>query len=405
MTIRILGGLGLGAAGVVLALAFSGAPARAGEPPAGVRVPELGRPLAPTARASASANDSWSVYEGKSLRFEQPRYGGEARLFVREDGSVVTTNALDTPGATRWRVYRGNDLDAIVLANSDVASNADFAALRTFVTTNSRAESGPARVTSSIRTSVQAPGLVFEPSAPGTKNMARLYVSDQAGRETLYTGQDFDTIMRANPTFEQIDGFQALRTHVKQVEAITPWNLRADASAVVKVCHTPTGVMVAVHEYREGNWVTRTHQGISMAEVEAGQPSLRALFDGRERAAPSNVPSNQPSDLPSTLPMTLPTTQSQQAWDVQPYGLTLETTTACLDSQLQLEGRGVVVTKVREGSTASSLGLRDYDVIVEFDGRAVSGGEWLRGQLDGRRSDVQTRMVVLRHGSRVTLNS
>jgi serine protease Do len=64
---------------------------------------------------------------------------------------------------------------------------------------------------------------------------------------------------------------------------------------------------------------------------------------------------------------------------------------------------GVVVSEVLTGSPASKAGLKPGDVIVEFDGKAVSTPMELQGLVE--RAEVGSRqpLVVVRDGKRVTL--
>lgn len=387
MSIRLFGPVGRASAAMALGVCLSAGSSWAGEPPLDGRLPAdvppvpLGRgvDIAPT-----RANDAWLLYEGPRMRYEQPRFAGDASLYVREDVVRGTADGTSAPGVGRWRVYRGHDLDGIAKANADLAASPDLELVRTYVRTNTRAPSDPLQVTGVIRTRVEAPGLVYEPATMGT---ARLYVSGSDGRELLYTGSDFGTIVASNPTLEQTNGFSAFRTRVQQLDGESAWTLRGGSPSILFVTHTPTGVVVSSNEWRDGRWVAHRHEGKTMAELRANQAELQALLE-------ANAPASSKLDLqPPVTP----------AWDVLPFGFTIATPMSCLDSQLNLEGRGLVVTGLRDGSTASNLGFQTHDVILEIDGRAVTDREWARTQFASWRDTTQTKVVVLRKGQRVTL--
>lgn len=385
---RLLGSTGRSSAALALGLCVSASAAWAGEPPMEGRVPADAPPV-PLARGvdlqPLRANDAWLLYEGPRMRYEQPRFNGDASLYVREDVVSGMKEGSAAPLAGRWRVYRGRDLDVMTRANADLGTAADMDALRTYIRTNTRTASDPLRVTGVIRTRVEAPGLVYEPATAG---MARLFVTGSDGREMLYTGSDFNTIVVANPTIDQTNGFSAFRTRVQQVDGAGRWTLRGDSSAILFVTHTPTGVIVSSNEWRDGRWVTHTHEGKTMAELRAEQAELRAYLDADDQTPPTLV-------APAT---------SARTWNVQRFGFTIATPMSCLDSQLNLEGRGLVVTELRADSPASNLGFQAHDVIVEIDGRTVTDGEWARSQFESWRDTTQTKVVVLRKGSRVTLS-
>ena len=60
--------------------------------------------------------------------------------------------------------------------------------------------------------------------------------------------------------------------------------------------------------------------------------------------------------------------------------------------------RGLGVTAVSDGSPAAHAGVRPGDVIVDFDGAAVSGADDLHRLLTEERIDRRVPMRLLRHG-------
>jgi len=401
MMIRFLGYAGLGASVMAVGLALGAGTARAEDPRPDGGLPAKNLPgeaAKPVDRTVAATNDAWMLYDNPSMRYEQPRFTGDARLFVRESNATSSNipSAGNAPESYRWRVYRGRDLDVITRANSNLATSSDMTGLRQYLATSIKTTPASMRVTGAVRTSVEAPGLVYE---PGTKGQARLFVRDAEGQEMMYSGNDFVSIARANPSLEQTAGFPAFRSRVQLVDDARPWTLRNDSKTIMNVTHTPTGVVVGTNEWRDGQWMTHTHQGATLAEIHSGQPTLRAmLVDGREgHEAPESAAPAFTSQPAGQL-------KSQPTWQVEQFGVTLTAPPSCLNSQLNLEGRGVLVTKVVPGSSADTFGLRNDDVILDYDGRAVTDGEWVRSQFASWRTDSRPKLTVLRQGSRVNLS-
>ena len=64
---------------------------------------------------------------------------------------------------------------------------------------------------------------------------------------------------------------------------------------------------------------------------------------------------------------------------------------------------GMLVIAVEPGSPASRTGLREGDVVVEFDGHAVTGIDDLHKLLTGMQVGVRSPIVVLRNTDRLAL--
>lgn len=61
---------------------------------------------------------------------------------------------------------------------------------------------------------------------------------------------------------------------------------------------------------------------------------------------------------------------------------------------------GVLVGSIERASPAASAGLREGDVIVQFDGTVVGGIDDLHRLLTDERIGARVRMIVLRRGRR-----
>jgi S1-C subfamily serine protease len=64
---------------------------------------------------------------------------------------------------------------------------------------------------------------------------------------------------------------------------------------------------------------------------------------------------------------------------------------------------GMLVLTVEPGSPASRAGLREGDVIVEFNGHAIASVDDLHKQLTGEQVGVRSTLAVIRHTEKVQL--
>jgi len=69
---------------------------------------------------------------------------------------------------------------------------------------------------------------------------------------------------------------------------------------------------------------------------------------------------------------------------------------------LRAEG-GVLVISVEPGSPAERAGMRERDLIVELEGRAVSSIDDLHNALTGERIGIPVEVAVIRHSERIVL--
>lgn len=63
----------------------------------------------------------------------------------------------------------------------------------------------------------------------------------------------------------------------------------------------------------------------------------------------------------------------------------------------------MLVLGVEPGSPASRAGLREGDVVVEFNGQAIAGIDDLHKQLTGERASVKSVLTVVRHNEKLAL--
>jgi len=64
---------------------------------------------------------------------------------------------------------------------------------------------------------------------------------------------------------------------------------------------------------------------------------------------------------------------------------------------------GMLVLSVEPGSPASRAGLREGDIVVEFNGSAVATIDDLHKHLTGPQAGVRTKLVVIRHNEKLAL--
>jgi membrane-associated protease RseP (regulator of RpoE activity) len=64
---------------------------------------------------------------------------------------------------------------------------------------------------------------------------------------------------------------------------------------------------------------------------------------------------------------------------------------------------GLLVLGVEPGSPASRAGLREGDIVVEFNGQPVAGIDDLHKQLTGEKVSVKATLTILRHNEKLAL--
>jgi len=86
-------------------------------------------------------------------------------------------------------------------------------------------------------------------------------------------------------------------------------------------------------------------------------------------------------------------------------GIQLTTVPAPLASHLRLEDVGLMVRNVFIGSPADKAGIQQYDVIIEVDGRKVTGDvETFIANLRDRKPGDQIELVLYRKGEKMKVN-
>ncbi len=86
-------------------------------------------------------------------------------------------------------------------------------------------------------------------------------------------------------------------------------------------------------------------------------------------------------------------------------GVMIQPVTHELAQQFNVKTRdGVLVTDVRKDTPAAKAGLKEGDVIVEFNGTKITSPRQLQGVVEQTQIDSSTKMVVVRDGKRTTLN-
>ena len=86
-------------------------------------------------------------------------------------------------------------------------------------------------------------------------------------------------------------------------------------------------------------------------------------------------------------------------------GVGIQSIDSSMSKQLGLDTvRGAVVTDVRVGSPAATAGLKSGDVVLEFDGNAISKPGDLQGRVERASLSDGHKVVVIRDGKTMTIN-
>ena len=86
-------------------------------------------------------------------------------------------------------------------------------------------------------------------------------------------------------------------------------------------------------------------------------------------------------------------------------GVGIQSIDSSLSKQLGLDTvRGAVVTDVRAGSPAAKAGLQSGDLVLEFDGNAISKPGDLQGRVERASLSDGHKVVVIRDGKTMTIN-
>jgi Do/DeqQ family serine protease len=87
-------------------------------------------------------------------------------------------------------------------------------------------------------------------------------------------------------------------------------------------------------------------------------------------------------------------------------GVTIQPVTSDIAASLGLgEPRGVLVNSVRPGGAADQAGVRQGDIIVGFDGKAVEDGNSLRNRVATTQPGKQVTLTILRDGKEQQLTA
>jgi C-terminal processing protease CtpA/Prc len=124
----------------------------------------------------------------------------------------------------------------------------------------------------------------------------------------------------------------------------------------------------------------------------------KALQDQLQRLLGGLDGDEEDEELPEAEkdPQPLPAPKTGRAW----LGVTPEDLPEEMKSQLNLE-TGVLIGAVSEGSPAEAAGLKEGDVLLELDGKAVTGPEQLRTRLGALKAGTEVKLTIQRKGKRI----
>ena len=95
------------------------------------------------------------------------------------------------------------------------------------------------------------------------------------------------------------------------------------------------------------------------------------------------------------------TVTPKKAW----LGVVMQDLDTDLRESINYRGDGVLITDVRPASPADKAGLKSGDVLVSVNGRVVKSSDELSTMIGGMRVDQSASLVVMRDGTRRTLNT
>jgi serine protease Do len=87
-------------------------------------------------------------------------------------------------------------------------------------------------------------------------------------------------------------------------------------------------------------------------------------------------------------------------------GVAIQDLTEEMADSLGIKGtKGAIVPKVEKDTAADKAGIRQNDIIVEFDGKPVENSKELQSMVAALKPGTKVKIIVLRDGERKTLNA
>ncbi len=87
-------------------------------------------------------------------------------------------------------------------------------------------------------------------------------------------------------------------------------------------------------------------------------------------------------------------------------GVAIQDLTEEMAQSLGLQGKkGAIVPEVQKDTAADKAGIRQNDIIVEFDGKPVESSKELQSMVAALKPGTKVKIIVLRDGERKTLNA
>jgi hypothetical protein len=226
-----------------------------------------------------ASDSAWVRWTGSALRFEQARFQGEARLFARSRDQGP------------WEVFRGADLATILRANPTLANHPELDALKQRV-------AGPA----AVRLVVQGYNVGYEEDLGAGEG--RLYARTPQG-ERMWTGRDLATIAAENPDVAQLPEWREIEARARAASAsAAALKLRPDAAGIVVVTFAPREVTVALNQWRDRGWQSRSFRGPDLVRIVRGNRDLGAVLDLGDVQSEFGYPATPTAPPGSTQPPT-----------------------------------------------------------------------------------------------------
>lgn len=236
----------------------------------------------------------WTRVSTKGAIYESPRFGGESRLFIKDDDN-------------HWRVYRGADYKRIVETNPDLGAESGITILGRRLGIDLGIElpdlpdlpkppiplpgtdddepkqpkvekvtpTKPVQYRGAMTSYVVAPHMTYEMSSLHTPN--RLYVR-RGDAEYVYVGENLDVISKRYPQVKKQDGFDAFSKRVAHAHKVWRVQPRTKTTHYVRAWDKAGTYKVEVWNYHNGTWSQKTYVGSKLDEIVVKHEEARPVL-------------------------------------------------------------------------------------------------------------------------------
>jgi hypothetical protein len=265
-----------------------------------------------------------------------------------------------------------------------------------------------------------------------TKKLIEMGQAAVPALEKALLSEDLEVRVRAGRALRALRGEKA-RKQVRKPEPVAPGAVRSGSSVQIQI--QPGEVTVRVQESVDGKQTVKEYKGASIEELKKKHPELEKHLGGvrfRQQGA------GDPFDMDKfwkewhkdfdddfmrrlrddtrremeLMERWLKMWRERDRFDwpqkggARPLlGMRGVRPEAVLDAQLQLRGRGLVVSSVEKETLADTLGLRVHDVLIELDGTEIRRIDDVARILRRRKEGEPISAKVIRRGKTVDLST